>query len=167
MPASKEKPDKRPANLVHAAKLQQAEDRRNAVLAHKDEIFEMFMDGHGFKTICERLDIKESPQYVRQTLQVYARKEYIPATLSRAHSMVEEALETARLGKSLGDAAGLRLTVDTLLKVAGKIAPGEYGEKSKVEHTGADGGPIKMLAANMSDEQLAKIASGGDPEDGQ
>lgn len=148
MPApKKEKPDKRPANLVHAAKAQQAEDRRNAVLALKDEIFELFMDGIGFKLICAQLDIKESPQYVRLTLQTYARKEYLNATLARAHSMVEEAVDTARLGKVLGDAAGLRVSVDTLLKVAGKIAPGEYGDKASLELTGKDGGPIE---ANMS-----------------
>lgn len=148
MPAKKIQPDKpRPVNLAHAAMKDAVRARRDAVLERRDEIFELYMAGHGFKTIVEMLGIHESPNYVRFTLRAEAHKEYLEAHTARAHSLVEEAVDTARLGRALGDAAGLRVAADTFLKVAGKLAPTQYGDKAQIELSGKDGGPIE---ANMS-----------------
>lgn len=150
MPAKKEPPQKpRPANLVHAAKMEAARLRREAILARKDEMLELYMGGYGFKAIVEMLGIHESPNFVRMILSSDpgTRQEYIEAHISRAHTLVEEAVDTARLGKAIGDAAGLRVATDTFLKVATKIAPAQYGDKASLELSGKDGGPIE---ANMS-----------------
>ena len=169
MPAKKEQPDKpRPANLVHAAKLEQSRARREAILVRKDEMLELYMAGYGFRSIVDSLGINESPNFVRLVLSSdpSTRREYIEAHISRAHTLVEEAVDTARMGKALGDAAGLRVAADTMLKVASKIAPTQYGDKASLELTGKDGGPVKMIASNMTDEQLAEIAARGATEAG-
>jgi hypothetical protein len=49
------------------------------------------------------------------------------------------------------------VAIDVNLKVAAKLNAAAYGDKSKVELTGANGGPVKLLA--MTDEQLLEIAA--------
>lgn len=163
MPAKKEQPVKpRPANLVHAAKLDAARARREAILARKDEMLEMYMSGYGFRSIVEMLGINESPNFVRMILgsDPSTRKEYIEAHISRAHTLVEEAVDTARMGKALGDAAGLRVAADTMLKVAGKIAPTQYGDKASLELTGKDGGPVEANMTVSPAEAYEKLIKG-------
>jgi len=46
--------------------------------------------------------------------------------------------------------------------IASKLHPKKYGDRNRVELTGADGGAIVTLNANeLTDEQLAAIASAG------
>lgn len=163
MPAKKEQPDKpRPANLVHAAKLEAARVRREAILARKDEMLELYMGGYGFKAIVEMLGMDESPNFVRMILSSdqSTRQEYIQAHISRAHTLVEEAVDTARLGRAIGDAAGLRVATDTFLKVATKIAPAEYGDKTNVELTGKGGGPVEANMTVSPAEAYEKLIKG-------
>lgn len=73
----------------------------------------------------------------------------------RAHNLIEEATKLADQAAKLGDAAGLRVAIDTYIRIAGKIASGIYGEKSTHEFVGAGGGPIKHLV-EMSPEDAYK-----------
>ena len=56
-------------------------------------------------------------------------------------------------------------SIDTNLKVASKLHAAEYGDKTKVELTGKNGGPVQLLA--MTDEELLKIAAQGAKESAQ
>lgn len=67
-----------------------------------------------------------------------------------------------------------RLRIDTRKWMLAKMLPKLYGEKVTQEHTGADGGPIKMAAVdlrNLNDDELEKMqllltkaaAGGGGP----
>lgn len=67
-----------------------------------------------------------------------------------------------------------RLRVDTRKWMLAKMLPKVYGDKVVQEHTGADGGPIKMAAVdlrNLDDDELEKMqlllskaaAGGGGP----
>jgi len=52
-----------------------------------------------------------------------------------------------------------QLRIDARKWMAGKLRPKKYGDFKAVELTGADGGPLQVSAALLSDEDLAKIAS--------
>jgi hypothetical protein len=61
----------------------------------------------------------------------------------------------------IGDAAGYRVAIDVNLKVAAKIAPREYGDTSKLELTGKNGGALQIkadltLTAEQAYERLIK-----------
>jgi hypothetical protein len=148
-------------NLVASTKRAMADARREAVLERGDEILELYMDGCSFHQIVQLLGIKESPNYIRYTLTVYDRKKLVAAQRARAHTMVETAVDVARTAIKLGDAGGFRVATDALFKAAAKLAPETYGDKSKVEHSGPNDGPIKLVAATLTDDQLAQIITSG------
>jgi hypothetical protein len=51
---------------------------------------------------------------------------------------------------------------DTLLIFLMKGAmPEKYRDNARIEHTGRDGGPIRLAAETLSDDELTNIASGG------
>jgi hypothetical protein len=151
-------------NLAHAAKLAEYDARRAAVLERKDEFLELYMNGCSFAQAVELLDVKESPNYVRLVITKYCREEFVLAQRSRAHSLVEQAVDVARMAVKLGDSGGFRVATDAMFKAAGKLAPEEYGERSKMEVTGKNGGPIALAAGNLTDEQLAQIIANGSLE---
>ena len=58
--------------------------------------------------------------------------------------------------------ARARLRVDTRKWAMSKLAPKKYGDKVQNEHTGPNGGPIKVVSArDMTDDELAAIATTG------
>lgn len=142
-PSAKKRREKPVGNLVHAMQRDAAQMRLQAVLDRRDEIFELFMCGHSFEVAVQMLGINESPNYVRLKLWEHAHDEYLMATKARAHNLVEKAVDVATMSTKLGEAAGMRVAVDTYLKVAAKINSEDYGDKARVEHTGKDGGPIQ------------------------
>ena len=136
--------------------------RRQAVLDRLDEILELYSSAHSFEQIVGMLQIAESPNYVRNVVMDSAYKQYTLAHRARAHTMVEKAVDVARQAISIGDSGGYRVATDVFLKVAAKLSPEDYGDKSRVEHTGKNGGAIKMIASALTDDQLAElIAKGG------
>lgn len=161
MPRRDDTPAKPKPPLVHEQLRQQREMRRQKVLDRLDEILELYALGHSFEQIIGLLQLNESPNYVRQILQTTCYKEFVAAYKNRAHSLVEKAVDVARQSIAIGDAAGYRVAVDTFLKVAAKLSPEDYGDKSRVEHTGRDGGPIKLQASTLSDDELAAIVARG------
>jgi hypothetical protein len=145
-PGAKKRRERPVGNLVHAMQRDAQQMRLAAVLERQDEIFELYMCGHSFEVAVQMLGMTESPNYVRLKLWEHAHDQYLMATKARAHNLVEKAVDVASLSTRLGDAAGMRVAVDTYLKVASKISPEDYGDKTKIEHTGKDGGPIETKA---------------------
>lgn len=132
---------------------------RAQVMKIADQIFDRYIDGESFYQIAQSLPFK-CPSWKLRTILMEdeaTRDLYENAALNRAHGLVESAVDYGRQAAAIGDAAGLRTAIDVNLKVASKMAPREYGDSKKVELTGANGGPIKMVA--LTDEQLMEIAS--------
>jgi hypothetical protein len=136
-----------------------AEQLKADVLAVADEVFDRYVWGESFQAIADSLPFKIAGWKLRQVLMdsEETRDQYAMAGIERAHNLVDAALDYGRKAATLGDAAGLRAAIDTNLKVAAKLHASAYGDKSKVELTGANGGPVKLLA--MTDEELLKIAA--------
>ncbi|HWE98843.1 MAG TPA: hypothetical protein VG248_03515 [Caulobacteraceae bacterium] len=99
------------------------------------------------------------------------REQYARARERQADLLVDEALEIADdtsgdviMGKHgpMMDAefvARSKLRVETRKWMAGKLAPKKYGEASRVELTGADGGPIQLEAVRATlIERVARLA---------
>ncbi len=138
-------------------------DRNNAlkakILEHADEIFDRYVWGESFIAIAASLPFEVQGWKLRAVLldSEETRDQYAQITVHRAHNLVDQALDYGRQAASIGDSAGLKVGIDVNLKVASKLAAAEYGDKTKMELTGKDGGPMKLLA--MTDDQLLEIAS--------
>lgn len=141
-----------------------AEERaaiKREVLARADEIFERYMAGESMRQIAESMPFKVAGWRLRDILldNPDTRESYANIHIHRSHNLVDAAVDYAREAGMLGDAAGLRVAIDANLKVAAKINARDYGDKSKLELTGKDGGPMRIVA--LSDEQLMEIAARG------
>jgi hypothetical protein len=83
------------------------------------------------------------------------------ARVTQAHVIAEKAFKMASNTTS-DDAAANRLKFDAARWLVGKIAPRQYSDKSAVELTGQDGGPIQVQAvpidaATLSPEERAVL----------
>lgn len=104
------------------------------------------------------------------------RTQYARAMELRADIMADELLEIADDGRNdwvereNADGSSFmaldhehvtrsKLRVDARKWLLSKMAPKKYGERVVAEHVGKDGGPIR-IAANLSDDELARIAAG-------
>jgi hypothetical protein len=135
-----------------------AELLKGQILSVADEVFDRYVEGESFHTIAASQPFAVHGWKLRQVLmedQTTADR-YATSGIERSHFLVDQALDHAKSAAAIGDASGLKAAIDTNLKVAAKLNT-FYSDKSKVELTGHDGGPVKLLA--MTDEQLLKIAA--------
>lgn len=80
----------------------------------------------------------------------------------------EDKIETTADGCTETNAQAAKVKISALQWIASKLHPKKYGDRTRFEHTGADGGAIITLNANeLTDEQLAAIASSGGPASAQ
>lgn len=144
-----------------------AEQLKADVLAVADDVFDRYVWGESFQQIADSLPFKIHGWKLRQILMdsKETAEQYSMAGIERAHNLVDATIDYARKAAAIGDAAGLRVAIDTNLKVASKLHAAEYGDKTKVELTGKNGGPVQLLA--MTDEELLKIAAQGAKESAQ
>ena len=154
-------------DAVDKAEYQRIAEEREAtkhhVLAMAEDIFERYMAGESMRLIAESMPFKISSNRLRDILlnNPDTREAYADIHIHRSHSLVEAAVDYAREAGMLGDAAGLRVAIDANLKVAAKINARDYGDKSKVELTGKDGGSLELkadltLTAEQAYERLIK-----------
>jgi len=139
------------------AKRAAQDDERARAMAAVDEVYDRYVAGESMQQIADSLKMRG--WYLRRVMleSDETRERFAQARFDRAHNLVESALDYGRQAAAIGDAAGLRTAIDVNLKVAAKLHPTDYGDKSRLELTGKDGGPVKLLA--MTDEQLLEIAS--------
>jgi hypothetical protein len=145
---------------LHLDPKRQAENElKRQVLEVADEVFDRYAWGESFQQIADTLKFQIQGWKLRSILMTAEETadRYATVGIERAHNLVDAALDYARKAAAIGDAAGLRVAVDTNLKVAAKLNAADYGDSKKVELTGANGGPVKLLA--MTDEELMKIAA--------
>jgi hypothetical protein len=136
-----------------------AAELKRQVLEVADEVFDRYVWGESFQAIADSLPFKIPGWKLRQILcdSEQTRDQYTMIGIERAHNLVDAALDYGRTAAAIGTESGLKAAIDVNLKVASKLHAAAYGDKSKVELTGKDGGPVKLLA--MTDEELLKIAS--------
>lgn len=125
---------------------------------HVDAALELYAHGHSFQQIVEQLKLPVTSMQLRTHLREVHVAAYEQALVHRAHEMIERNAEDAARASANGDSSGLKTAIETRFKLAAMYAPEEYGERKRIELTGADGGPMKV--EGMSDEALAKIAAG-------
>jgi hypothetical protein len=140
-----------------------AEQLKADVLSVADDVFDRYVWGESFQMIADSMPFKVAGWKLRQILMDSDEtcEQYSMAGIERAHNLVDAALDYGRTAAALGDAAGLRAAIDTNLKVAAKLHASAYGDKTKVEHTGANGKAIEIkadlsLTAEQAYERLIK-----------
>ena len=138
---------------------------RADVIEMADDVFDRYVWGESFQAIAESLPFKIPAWKLRQILMMSedTRDRYSMSGIERAHNLVDAALDYGRTAAALGDAAGLRLAVDVNLKVAGKLHAAAYGDKTKIEHTGANGGGIEIKAdlSITAEQAYERLIRGG------
>lgn len=156
--------DKRLGTALHKLPERTAAEQLKAdVLAVADDVFDRYVWGESFQAIADSLPFKVAGWKLRQILMdsEETKDQYAMSGIERAHNLVDAALDYGRTAAALGDAAGLRAAIDTNLKVAAKLHASAYGDKSKIEHTGANGKAIEIkadlsLTAEQAYERLIK-----------
>jgi len=140
-----------------------AEVLREQVLAVADDVFDRYVWGESFQAIADTLDFTVAGWKLRQILMEHesTRDTFAKIGSLRAHNLVDAAIDYGRRAASIGDAAGFRVAVDTNLKVAAKLNVLDYGDKSKLELTGKNGGAIEVkadltLTAEQAYERMVK-----------
>lgn len=140
-----------------------AEQLKADVLAVADEVFDRYVWGESFQAIADSMPFKVPGWKLRQILMDSDEtcEQYSMAGIERAHNLVDAALDYGRKAAAIGDASGLKAAIDTNLKVAAKLHASAYGDKTKVEHTGANGKAIEIkadlsLTAEQAYERLIK-----------
>jgi len=128
------------------------------VRAVASELFDRYIRGERFYDLVAELLPDVPLTRVRYLLSVHddLAEGWSASVIERSHYMIEENLKHAKMAAAVGDPAGYRVAIDTHFKMASKLNT-QYDEKSKVELTGKDGGPVKLQ--NLSDEDLLKIAA--------
>ena len=156
--------DKRLGTALHKLPERTAAEQLKAeVLFVADEVFDRYVWGESFQSIADSLPFKIAGWKLRQILMDSdeTSEQYAMAGIERAHNLVDAALDYGRQAAAIGDASGLKAAIDTNLKVAAKLHAAAYGDKTKVEHTGANGKAIEIkadlsLTAEQAYERLIK-----------
>lgn len=136
-----------------------------AIRENFHQILQRHATGESLQEIAESIDGIESGVQIRRwiTLDPEMSADFNAVIEIRAHWMVEEAGRLAGLAAKSGDVSGLKCSIDAYLKIASKIAPKLYGDKSTLEVVGAGGGPVKHTV-EMSPEDAYKAMLSGAPK---
>lgn len=140
-----------------------AEELRQQVLEVADEVFDRYVWGESFQEIADSLPFHVAGWKLRQILMdsEETSDQYAMSGIERAHNLVDAALQYGRRAAAIGTESGLKAAIDVNLKVASKLHAAAYGDKTKVEHTGANGKAIEIkadlsLTAEQAYERLIK-----------
>ncbi|RVG88680.1 terminase small subunit protein [Sinorhizobium meliloti] len=134
-------------------------------------ICERLMGGESLRAICSDEDMPGKTTVFRWLASDPAfRDQYAKAREAQAEAMADEMLDIADNGsndwmeKNFGEdtrwvenGEAIRrsaLRIDTRKWVAARLLPKKYGDKTQLEHTGKDGGPIETKG--VSDNELAR-----------
>ena len=133
------------------------------VLKHSDDVFDRYVYGESFQAISESLPFKIQGWKLRDMLMSMdeTKETYARSGILRSHNLIDASIDYGRKAASIGDAAGLRVAVDTNMKVAAKLNAFDYGDKSKLELTGKNGGALEIkadltLTAEQAFERMVK-----------
>lgn len=146
-----------------------------------DLICERIAGGESLRTICGELGLAASTviRWAVDDVQGFS-EQYARARDAQADTLFDEIVRIAdedpgtldNGATDSGMVADKRLRVDARKWVASKLAPKKYGEKTAMELTGKDGGPIEVDAGQASERiakfmalaQARKAAKGNEPD---
>ncbi len=140
-----------------------------------ERIIDGLMDGKGLAAICEADDMPSR----RTVLYWQIADADFCAKCARAREVAQE--HEIDESVSIADAATPENVHVAKVRIAArqwrasKLAPKKYGDRTQLEHTGRDGGPIQYQdLSKLSDEELdqlerlsAKISSAGGGQGGE
>lgn len=169
-------PERAPAPPASSTKQVQLTERATPPLAwirelaatNADMLMDLYVQGWSFRGMAEMLetkfpDLSISPSRLRNAVleSQRGRELYAAAMVDRSHMLVEAALDAADKAAKTGDSGGFRTAADIRLKVAAKLNPKEYGEKSSVmlHGTGKDGAIKTEHSEAMSDAALEAVVA--------
>jgi 5-carboxymethyl-2-hydroxymuconate isomerase len=111
-----------------------------------DKLCSVLASGVSLRTACEAEEFPDRTTVFRW-LRTYEqfRNQYARAKEEAADAFVEELID---ISDGSGDVQRDKLKVDTRKWIASKLKPKKYGEK--LEHSGPDGGPLKILIDRAS-----------------
>lgn len=127
---------------------------------HFKDILARHSQGESLQEIAESLDPGLTGAQLRRAIadDNEMTKSFNAIVELRAHWMIEECGRLAGMAAKAGDVAGMKVAIDSYMKLAGKIAPKLYGDKSTLELVGAGGGPIQTkVAMDPSDAYKAML----------
>ena len=130
-----------------------------------DKICSRIADGESLRAICREKDMPSQVsvfRWLKAEENEELRKQYTRAREDQADAIFDECIDIADSVAAPEDIPKARLMIDTRKWMAGKLRPKVYGDVSRLEHSGPDGGPIEVASANdMTDDELASIAKAG------
>ena len=151
------------AEGIRLAKQEAEELLRAQVLEVADQVFDRYVWGESFQAIADSLPFKIAGWKLRDVLMAdeATRETYARSATLRSHNLIDAALDYGRQAAAIGDASGLKVAIDTNMKVAAKINPVDYSDSKKVELTGKNGRPLEIkadlsLTAEQAYERLIK-----------
>lgn len=159
---------KKPTNVgpaLHTLVQKKEQDELKAkVLEVADEVFDRYVWGESFQAIADSMPFQIQGWKLRQILMESEEtgKTYANANVLRSHNLVEASLDYGRQAAALKTESGLKVAIDTNLKVAGKLNAA-YNDKASLELTGKNGGALEIkadlsLTAEQAYERLIKGA---------
>ena len=124
-----------------------------------DAICDALIEGESLRQICKKSGMPDRRTVLRwlDAHPDFAAK-YARARESQGDLMDDLILEAAA-GANKDNAAAVRVKVDAYKWRAAKLAPKKYGDRQTLEHTGANGGPIRheIDLSALSDEELNQL----------
>lgn len=129
-----------------------------------DEICQRLAAGESLRAICRDDHMPSTSMVMRWVMQTDVfRERYAQARAIGFDMLADEILEISDKqpgtldngATDSGDVAHRRLRFDARRWYLSKLAPKKYGDKTSMELTGADGGPVRISDA----DRAAKIAA--------
>lgn len=114
------------------------------------EINERISAGESLRSICQEAGMPDKSTVLEWLdVDTVLSDQYARARQKQADHYVDEVVEIA---DTCEDAIKARLQIDTRKWAAGKLFPKKYNDKYIHEHTGKDGGDIKMTFTWQSED---------------
>jgi transposase len=113
---------------------------RNAAIK---TLLESMREGHSVREVAKQLGVHEATLRRWTAESDAVATQYAHAREAQADAHADKALEVAE-NATPENAQAARLLVDTLKWRAAKFRPRVYGERTALEHSGPDGGPMTL-----------------------
>jgi hypothetical protein len=134
-----------------------------SILHDKPELIETVLqrmaDGEVLSAVCDEMgfSISAFSHYCLRNEELAAR--YTRAREMQAASM---ASDVVRIADEDPDPQRARVRTDARKWLAARIDPRNYGDRSQVAHTGADGGPIEIVSTVRAEQAAAQLTAAFD-----
>jgi len=156
----------REASEIKARALQAVQKRKSYTITDKHEIqgtlLERISNGESVNSICKDPDMPTRGMVYDWSYDDRSSfgDKFARALENRAHCLLDDCIDIAdNIDFSEPDAAILsarinhaKMRIDARLRVIGKMSPNRYGDK--VQHVGANGGPIQVAAITIDSSTL-------------